>query len=140
MDRAKILSDFLEDIYSRIKNTETPYQDIRKYLDTLYSNDEVLENEIWKDINGYENVFQVSSIGRIRSVDRLIVRNKQGNFIKKGKIFKPNITPKKYLRLQLAHRKIMKNFMIHRLVAETFIPNINNLEIVLFQILKTNQR
>lgn len=47
-------------------------------------------NEIWKDIQGYEGLYQVSTLGRVRSLDRLI-KSRYGNFRKiTGKIIKPN--------------------------------------------------
>lgn len=47
-------------------------------------------NEIWKDIQGYEGLYQVSTLGRVRSLDRLI-KSRYGNFRKIiGKIIKPN--------------------------------------------------
>lgn len=47
-------------------------------------------NEVWKAIKGYEEFYEVSNLGRVRSLDRL-TNNPMGTFIRKGKILKPNI-------------------------------------------------
>lgn len=81
--------------------------------------------EIWKDINGYNGVYQVSNKGRVRSFNRH-GKGEYRNY--KPIILKPCI-PKsgtsKYARVNLCSDK-MKPTSIHRLVAETFIPNPEN--------------
>lgn len=47
-------------------------------------------NEIWKPIKGYENFYEISSFGRIKSLDRL-TNNSYGTFIRKGKLLKTGI-------------------------------------------------
>lgn len=84
-----------------------------------------MEEEIWKDIKGYESLYQVSSFGRIRSFKRH----------KDGKILKPGRYSNGYLFIKLAplhtpRDTYMKSYSIHRLVAEHFIPNNNNYPIV----------
>lgn len=66
--------------------------------------------EIWKDINEYENIYQISNLGRVKSV-------------KKGIIKKPSVLPRGYLRIGLSKCGKVKYYSIHRLVAEAFIPN-----------------
>ena len=51
--------------------------------------------EIWKEIPGYEGYYEVSSQGRVRSLDRE-TRNGNGSCIKKGKLLKPGMTNKGY--------------------------------------------
>lgn len=77
---------------------------------------------IWKDIKGYEGLYQISNFGeviRLRSYDS---RNHLRNF----RIRKPRITKDGYLQIGLHKNGIETKFLIHRLVAETFIPNPNN--------------
>lgn len=50
--------------------------------------------EIWKDINGYEGIYQVSNKGRVRSLDR-----KVWNYTKKGRILKPHDNGHSYLNV-----------------------------------------
>lgn len=76
--------------------------------------------EIWKDIQGYEGFYQVSNLGRVKSLDR-IVRNNSGFFVRKGKILKPQENSRKYLRVELKVKNNSKRFFVHRLVAKHFI-------------------
>jgi hypothetical protein len=83
-------------------------------------------NEIWKDINGYQGVYQVSNLGRVRSLDRQIVYLRRGKLITskhRGRIMKGSYT-EGYLRIQLG-KYGLRDF-IHRLVAQAFIPNPEN--------------
>lgn len=75
--------------------------------------------EIWKDIKGYEGLYQVSNLGRVKSLNY--------NHTGKEKILM-NIKHKtNYLSVTLVKNKIKKQKLVHRLVAEAFIPNPNNL-------------
>ena len=73
--------------------------------------------ERWLPINGYEGLYEVSSNGNIKS-------------FKKGVFLKPETLPFGYLRVCLTKNKNSRHFMIHRLVAEAFIPNPDNLPFV----------
>ena len=84
------------------------------------------ENEIWKDIPGYEGLYQVSSLGRVKSLDRLI----KGKYILKGIILKPSYGGNKYPSVNFWIDKKYKTFTIHRLVAVSFIENPKNLKFV----------
>lgn len=78
--------------------------------------------EIWKDILGFENYYQISNFGNVRSKDRL-VKSKNNSFAKKiGKIKKAAIT-NGYKTVLLSKENTEKGIGIHRLVALHFIPN-----------------
>ena len=79
-----------------------------------------MKEEIWKDIPGYEGVYQVSSIGRVRSVDRVVTRRDGRDFFKKGQIQKLQNNGHGYLYKQLKHKGKIKNCYIHKLVLLTF--------------------
>lgn len=79
-------------------------------------------DEIWKDIEGYEGEYQISNLGRVKSLPKKCFNGK-GYFIKAGRILKPIQDKKGYLNVWL--RKNI--FKVHRLVAMTFIPNPDNL-------------
>ena len=76
------------------------------------------EQEVWKGIDGYEGYYQISNLGRVKSLDRVdSIGHKR-----KGKIMK--LTPfDGYLNIILTKNAKRKRFKVHRLVAETFIPN-----------------
>lgn len=71
-----------------------------------------MEIEIWKKIEGYRK-YEVSSFGRIRSITNT----------GKIKILRPQANKKGYLRIWLSEKGIKKRFLIHRLIAQAFIPN-----------------
>lgn len=71
--------------------------------------------EIWKDIEGYENLYQISNMGRVRSL-------RYG----KVKILKNGINKNGYCKVALVKNSVYKNFYVHRLVAIHFIPNPEN--------------
>ena len=79
--------------------------------------------EIWKDIKGYEGLYQVSNLGNVRSMDRI---TRDGRKIK-GKNIKPHTNGNsRYLRVALCNNGKIKYENIHRLVAKAFIPNPEN--------------
>lgn len=78
--------------------------------------------EIWKDIKGYEELYQVSNLGRVKSLSRFAY-----NHFTKERIMTPIITKKGYLQIRIRANCKAKGFKIHRLVAEAFIPNPNGL-------------
>ena len=93
--------------------------------------------EIWKDISGYEGCYQVSNFGRIKSLDRYIatVGNPSGKRLIRGKILNPSKRVMSngedgYYSVTLYKCGTGRLFNVHRIVAETFIPNPNNLPCV----------
>lgn len=88
-----------------------------------------MEKEIWKDIPGYEKYYMASTLGRIRSKDRIVSINLKGKIIlqtRKGKIMTPCLNTSKYLGLVINIDGVKKTENVHRLIAITFIPNPNN--------------
>ncbi len=81
------------------------------------------QEEIWLPIKNYENCYEVSNYGRIKSLDRI---SWQGVHFK-GKILKGTITFDGYKTVNLTKNGQGKRLSVHRLVAQTFIPNPNNL-------------
>ena len=72
-------------------------------------------NEIFKDVKGYEGYYEISNLGRVRSTS---YRGK--------KILKPAVTKNGYLNVIFCINQKKEHKFVHRLVAEAFIPNINN--------------
>lgn len=85
--------------------------------------------EEWKDIEGYEDMYQVSNFGRVKSLSRLL-NNKDGFFYSKEKILKPRKNSRGYVCVVLNKKDGGKDKTIHRLVAEAFIPNPDNKETI----------
>jgi hypothetical protein len=86
--------------------------------------------EIWKDIKGYEGRYQVSNLGNVKRLDRLIY-NGHGMQLLKNKILKP-YKRHEYLRVKLYNEDgKIEQCVIHRLVAKAFIPNPNEHPMVL---------
>lgn len=83
--------------------------------------------EIWKSIKNYEGIYEVSNLGKVRSLDRKIMNSK--NYIQKRRgIFLSNqISRKGYLTVNLSKNGENKRIPIHRLVAQAFIINPLNL-------------
>lgn len=87
--------------------------------------------EIWKDIPECKG-YQVSNIGRIRSVDRVLYAGNRWGGVNarryKGKLIATFAYPNGYMAFVYREKeKTVKNFLIHRLVAQAFIPNPDNL-------------
>ena len=84
--------------------------------------------EIWKDIKKYEGLYQVSNLGKVKSLERFTKNNKINTigYIKKQKILKLDLLNNGYNTCELYKNNRRKKFYIHRLVAETFIPNPEN--------------
>lgn len=84
--------------------------------------------EIWKDIEGYEGCYQVSNLGRLKSLERTVKGNNGGVYVKKEKILTPTINSSGYYHTILRKDGRNVHVYIHRLVAQTFIPNPDNLQ------------
>lgn len=72
--------------------------------------------EIWKDVKDYEGLYQVSSIGRIKSLPR-------NGTINKERILKCTVDKDGYLKVNLSKNNIQRKIIVHRLVAMAFISN-----------------
>lgn len=84
--------------------------------------------EVWKDILGYEGLYQVSSLGRVRSLDRIVKCGRgSGKRVIHGQLIKPMIDRGGYQCVNLYLNQHLKVMKVHRLVASVFIPNPNNL-------------
>ena len=100
---------------------ESVVQEIKDSLLNEYNKD-----EIWKDIPEYEGVYQVSNLGRIRSLDREITYANRKTGLYKGRIMKLKMSKYGYVVFHFSVDNKKKAISVHRLVAETFIPNPDN--------------
>ena len=82
-------------------------------------------NTIWKPIPGYI-YYEVNNFGEVRSIDRMVpmvVRGTPCKSLRHGRVLVPFKTPNGYLTVQLVKNGKPKHFLVHRLVAEAFVPN-----------------
>jgi len=85
------------------------------------------KEEIWKDIKGYEGLYQVSNMGRVKSLERTVIDNIGRRQNIKERILKPKKEPNGYLRVTLSNNSVKnKKFFVHRLVCEAFHENTEN--------------
>lgn len=85
-------------------------------------------NEIWKPISGYEGRYEVSNFGRVKSLAREYQTGAHQATIRMGeRILKPKVRPNRYCLVSLNKDGVVHDAYVHRLVAEAFIPNPNNL-------------
>lgn len=78
--------------------------------------------EEWRDIEGYEGLYMISNLGRVKS----LVGWNGSKYIDRVKILKPSMTTTGYWKIELSKDKKKKSKKIHRLIAKAFIPNTNN--------------
>ena len=78
--------------------------------------------EIWKDVPNFEGLYQVSNTGKIKSFRKSTKYGSQPEYI-----LKPSIANTGYAQVTLYDNARRKKLLIHRLVAEAFIPNPDNL-------------
>lgn len=81
--------------------------------------------EIWKPIPDYEGFYEVSNLGRVRSVSRFVMNHYTKEW-REGKVLKPYVTPQGYYNVKLSKLGVKDKHNIHRLVASAFIPNCEN--------------
>lgn len=79
--------------------------------------------ERWADIPGYEGAYQVSDYGRVRSCDRYLNAMHGSKQFRKGILIKPIVMPNGYVIVGLNRDLKKTTKYIHRLVAESFLPN-----------------
>lgn len=82
--------------------------------------------EIWKDIKGYEGLYQISNYGNVKSLKRYVNTNGGAKRLVKEKMLKPVIDNTNYYVVSLWKNNICQRTHIHRLVIENFISNTYN--------------
>jgi len=89
--------------------------------------------EEWRDVVGYEDFYQVSSYGKVRSLDRVIARTARGvssNYTKPGALMSQSKKGSFYMRVCLSKESKSNKHYVHRLVAQAFKDNPHSLPCV----------
>lgn len=84
-------------------------------------------SETWKTIPGFEGYYEVSNLGRVRSLNRTVTSSRGKQYIKRGRIRKPILNDTTgYYAVVLCGEKTKKTMTVHRLVAMSFLENPQN--------------
>lgn len=94
-----------------------------------------LQGEEWRDVVGYEGYYKVSNLGRIVVLSRLVNRKhrngKDANYVLKPHICSTSISPStNYRRMTFVREGVKDTQLVHRIVAEAFLPNPNGFPVV----------
>lgn len=79
--------------------------------------------EFWKDVEGYESYYQISNLGRVKSLDRYIKNRYGSERLCKGKILNSKINKWGYREISLSKDNIQRTYRINRLVAKAFLDD-----------------
>lgn len=85
---------------------------------------------MWKNIVGFEGLYQVSDDAEIKSLSRQIISKTGQTYTLKERILKPTTNPRGYLQVFLRKDRKTYALYVHRIVAEAFVPNPDNLPTV----------
>jgi hypothetical protein len=84
------------------------------------------EIEIWKDIPGYEGIYQASTYGRIKRMARILSDSYGRSVSLKERILNPYLSSNKYVIIELSKYNASKTLMLHQLIAITFLGHVIN--------------
>lgn len=90
---------------------------------------EDLPNEEWRDVVGYEGGYKISNLGRVKSLPKQAGGN-HNRYITKEKVMKTNLNQGGYVCVNLHKDKKLKRFLVHRLMAESFLPKEDGKEFI----------
>lgn len=82
--------------------------------------------EEWRDIAGYEGWYQVSSLGRVKRLQKPLVTHGKLVAVKQERVLSPCSLGSGYLAVKISNGAKRERRTVHRLVAETFMPNPEN--------------
>ena len=83
-------------------------------------------NEEWRSIRGYKGYYEVSNLGRLRSLNRTYIDSMGRKYILSGRVLKLGVKKHGYVQTELRKNGKIKPKYVHRLVAQAFIPNPDN--------------
>lgn len=82
-----------------------------------------MTDEIWKPISGYEGIYEVSNLGRVRSCDRIVEDDYCGKRRFRSRVLRQSQNHSGYCQVKLSKNSKVTTFRVHRLVAEVFVQN-----------------
>lgn len=85
-----------------------------------------MDEIIWRPVVGYENIYEVSNTGLVRSLNHFVEHSDGKHRIQKGRVLKTSISNKGYVQVSLSYRKNKFHTGVHRLVAAAFVGNPEN--------------
>lgn len=80
-----------------------------------------IENEIWKEIPNYEGMYKISSMGRVKSLKRIVVNGKNSFYIKNEQLLIQYKNRDGYLSVGLTKNNITKTITVHRIISGVFL-------------------
>lgn len=93
---------------------------------TKHSFDEDLEGEEWRGVIGYEDLYIISNMGRVRSLDRTYPFRGDFQRSNTGKLLTLTLSKTGYLVFNLARAGVYKTRQVHQLVSESFLNHFSN--------------
>ena len=79
--------------------------------------------ELWKPVQRYEGLYEVSNMGNVRSLDRTVPHKRLGEQKRRGKMLSPRLDSYGYPQVILSRNGCVQLFCVHRLVGEAFLSN-----------------
>lgn len=116
------------EIFKKIEATASKNDKVQIIKDN--ADDKEFVEEVWRDVFGYEGLYQVSSKGRVMSLSRAILTKGGAYRITDNKVLSASVGENGYKKVVLSNNNVKKTFLIHRLVAKAFIPNPNKYSLV----------
>lgn len=86
--------------------------------------------EIFKPVKGYAGIYEISNMGRVKSLSRVVERKDGNTRVTENRIILPFTTKAGYSQIVLCKDGVKKKHYIHRLVANAFLPNLSYLPII----------
>lgn len=127
----KSLSVLIHSTFPEIDELECRNIAVNYYHKQSKSREKYNEDEVWKDCIGFEDSYAVSSYGRVKRKSKVLTKSDGNKYTVESYVLKAWITKDNCCRvhMRLGSRQVFKQ--VHRIVAETFIPNPANLKYVL---------
>jgi hypothetical protein len=82
-----------------------------------------MDKEIWVPIIGHENFYEISNLGRVKSLKRVIGRENFGSYTREERFLKLVIKKSGYCVFSVMSNGLKEQIFLHRIIAEYFIPN-----------------